>query len=30
MAKFQQAVAGLGVKEMKAEKFVVSSKGPIR
>jgi quinol monooxygenase YgiN len=30
MAKFQQAVAGLGVKEMKAEKFVVSSKGPVR
>jgi quinol monooxygenase YgiN len=30
MAKFQQAVAGLGVMEMKAEKFVVSSKGPLR
>jgi quinol monooxygenase YgiN len=30
MAKFQQAVAGLGVKDMKAEKFVVSSKGPLR
>ena len=30
MARFQQALGGLGVKEMKAEKFVVSSKGPIR
>lgn len=30
MAKFQQAVAGLGVREMKAEKFAVSSKGPLR
>ena len=30
MAKFQQAMGGFGVKEMKAEKFVVSSKGPLR
>jgi quinol monooxygenase YgiN len=30
MAKFQQAVGGLGVREMKADKFGVSSKGPIR
>ena len=30
MAKFQQAVGGLGVKEMKAERFEVSSKGPLR
>lgn len=30
MAKFQQVAAGLGIKEMKAERFVVSSKGPLR
>jgi quinol monooxygenase YgiN len=30
MAKFQQAVPGFGVKEMKASKFGVSSKGPVR
>lgn len=30
MAKFQQAMGGLGVKEMKAERLVVSSKGPLR
>jgi quinol monooxygenase YgiN len=30
MGKFQQVVGGLGVKEMKADKFGVSSKGPIR
>ncbi len=30
MAMFQQAVGGLGVKEMKAERFEVSSKGPLR
>ena len=30
MAKFQAAMGGFGVREMKAEKFVVSSKGPIR
>jgi quinol monooxygenase YgiN len=30
MAKFQAAMGGFGVREMKAEKFVVSSKGPLR
>lgn len=30
MAKFQQAMGGLGIKEMKAERFAVSSKGPLR
>jgi len=30
MAKFQAAMGGFGVKEMKADKFVVSSKGPLR
>lgn len=30
MAKFQQAMGGLGIREMKAERFVVSSKGPFR
>ena len=30
MAKFQQAMGGLGVKDMQAERFVVSSKGPLR
>jgi quinol monooxygenase YgiN len=30
MATFQKAMGGLGVREMKAEKFVVSSKGPLR
>jgi len=30
MAKFQAFVPSLGVLEMKAEKFVVSSKGPLR
>ena len=30
MAKFQQAMGGLGVKEMKAEKFSGTSLGPVR
>lgn len=30
MGTFQQAMGGVGVKEMKAERFVVSSKGPLR
>ena len=30
MAKFQAAVPSFGVREMKAERFVVSSKGPLR
>ena len=30
MAKFQQAAAGLGIKEMTATRFVVSSHGPLR
>lgn len=30
MAKFQQAMGGLGVKEMKADKFSVSAKAPLR
>jgi quinol monooxygenase YgiN len=30
MAKFQSVVPGLGIKEMKAERFVVSSHGPLR
>ncbi len=30
MAKFQAVVPTLGLKDMKAERFVVSSKGPLR
>jgi len=30
MAKFQAVVPTLGLKEMKADRFVVSSKGPLR
>lgn len=30
MAKFQAVVPTLGIKEMKADKFVVSSKAPLR
>ena len=30
MAKFQAAVPTLGLKEMKADRFVVSSKAPLR
>jgi quinol monooxygenase YgiN len=30
MAVFQQAMGSVGVLEMKAERFVVSSKGPLR
>lgn len=30
MAKFQQAMGGFGIQEMKAERYVVSSKGPLR
>jgi quinol monooxygenase YgiN len=30
MAKFQAVVPSLGLKEMKADRFVVSSKGPLR
>jgi quinol monooxygenase YgiN len=30
MARFQAVVPTLGIREMKAERFVVSSKGPLR
>lgn len=30
MAKFQSVAPSLGIREMKAERFVVSSKGPLR
>ncbi len=30
MARFQQAVAGFGIKEMKAERYEVTAKGPLR
>jgi quinol monooxygenase YgiN len=30
MAKFQAVVPTLGLKDMKAERFVVSSRGPLR
>ena len=30
MARFQQAIGGLGVKEMKVQRYEVSSVGPLR
>ena len=30
MARFQQAVGGLGVREMKVQRYEVSSVGPVR
>jgi quinol monooxygenase YgiN len=30
MAKFQAAVAGLGVKEMKVQRYEIASVGPVR